>query len=298
MGLHWNVTISSSSFQITSHSLHYRAYKLVHVCGFIYHSILWGLFGLIAVRDGQKYECYQMGVLLQSVIISCSVSIYQVYFWAGPKRIRSVDHIWFLTSLSLHRTSWKEAFISALLWSKVWAHSQQLLTLSDSIHERVLPWNISSKCLPVLREATIPTSICGYAASARTHTHLRTHTHTHALTSIFKHAASAWRHDTTTSESKYIQGHSRIASHHMWWSHSPLSVLHSFTVMHNVTSNYIYFLFTYDWDSCSRSSMFLSVGFLFVAVGIWSFRQHESNISISVCWVVMSHCSCCCEQNS
>lgn len=36
----------------------------------------------------------------------------------------------------------------------------------------------------------------------------RTHTHT----SIFKHAASAWRHDTTTPESKYIQGHSGIAS--------------------------------------------------------------------------------------
>lgn len=36
----------------------------------------------------------------------------------------------------------------------------------------------------------------------------RTHTHT----SIFKHAASAWRHDTTTPEPKYIQGHSGIAS--------------------------------------------------------------------------------------
>lgn len=33
--------------------------------------------------------------------------------------------------------------------------------------------------------------------------------------SIFKHAASAWRHDTTTLEPKYIQGHSGIASQQM-----------------------------------------------------------------------------------
>lgn len=45
---------------------------------------------------------------------------------------------------------------------------------------------------------------------------LSIHTHTH--TSIFKHAASAWRHDTTTSEPKYIEGHSEIASGHMRWS--------------------------------------------------------------------------------
>lgn len=36
---------------------------------------------------------------------------------------------------------------------------------------------------------------------------------THAHTSIFKHAASAWRRDTTL-EPKHIEGHSEIASDH------------------------------------------------------------------------------------
>lgn len=53
----------------------------------------------------------------------------------------------------------------------------------------------------------------------RAHAHTRTHAHTHA--SIFKHAASAWRHDTTP-EPKHIEGHSEIAPGHTRWSRFPL----------------------------------------------------------------------------
>lgn len=166
-----------------------------------------------------------------------------------------------------------------LPWRKPRTHSQQLLTLSG-----VSPPNVS-----VLREAIISTSICGYAASAWTHT--QTHT------SIFRHAASAWRCDTTTSVPKNIQGHCDAASHHM--QSSLFSRLHS--KMWNPNLLCLPESFNKpNWGLCMWTSVRV---FSHRAEGPWNFRLSKGDISISACWVVMSHlyccscCSCCCEQN-
>lgn len=67
---------------------------------------------------------------------------------------------------------------------------------------------------------------------------LSTGTQTH--TSIFKRAASAWRHDTTTSEQEYIQGHSGKACYNI-----PSSQL---LVFYAQSSTFYSYYLTSDWN--------------------------------------------------
>lgn len=90
-------------------------------------------------------------------------------------------------------------------------NSVWLLLRESSLEKSPLNVSLSSERPPFLHPSVD-------TLSQHRHTHTCAHKHKQTHTSIFKHAASAWRHDTTAPEPKYIQGHSGIAFNHMQWS--------------------------------------------------------------------------------
>lgn len=122
------------------------------------------------------------GLCLESIniayrMLKCNAISHEYLVWAGYA-IYNCSHISALKGLVLAHCRGPS--------------SQRPLTLSGYIHERVLPWNISSKCLRVLREATI-TSICGYTASAQTHVRKRTHP---SLNMLHQHGDMTQQHQS------------------------------------------------------------------------------------------------------
>lgn len=108
--------------------------------------------------------------------------------------------------------------------------------------------------------------------------------HRHEHTSIFKHAASAWRHDTARSEPKYMKGHLGIASHHIqsYLFHLLAPLILSFLIitkpltLPQITTLYIQISVLRSF-SCLTNVLSCKAG------GPWTFRKSEGNISISAC---------------
>lgn len=123
-------------------------------------------------------------------------------------------------------------------------------------------------------------------------------TYTQAHASIFRHAASAWRRDTTTPEPKNTEGHWGAASHNM-----QSSSLHLLAFPYSSTLNLN--SCTFMWISLNMNGVRVRVSSVCFFAQSWRVLDVKSkgNASVSACWVLMSHryccscCYCCCEQN-